>query len=102
MVMSRETPLVSRPDLRTALRQGLESLTVTGPSRILERMYREAREAVARRPTPQERETALSQAWAASSRAVQALQSSSPSVAVQSSEEMYSKLREAISASRRS
>lgn len=50
-----------------AIRAGLESLTVTGPSPVLEEAYREALEAVAHRPTRQERETLLSRAWHASS-----------------------------------
>ena len=43
-------------ELLTAIRQGLESLTVTGLSVILNSMYKEALEAVARRPAQQERE----------------------------------------------
>lgn len=93
-----------RPDemirLLAAIRVGLESLTATGPSMILNSLYREALEAVANRPTQQERETALSQAWLASNRALQSLRAGNPPAATQAVDEMYSQVRAAISASR--
>lgn len=93
-----------RPDEMTrrqaAIRAGLESLTVTGPSAVLNLMYREALEAVVRRPTQQEREAALSQAWLASSNAIQHLRAGNPPAAAQAMDEMYSQVRAAISASR--
>jgi hypothetical protein len=86
-------------ELLTAIRQGLESLTVTGPSAVLNSLYREALEAVTRRPTQQERERALSQAWLASSRAAQLLRAGNPPAAAQAVDEMYSQVKAAISAS---
>jgi hypothetical protein len=84
MVTIREMPpLASQPEWLAAIRRGLTSLTVTGPSPMLEGMYREALSAVAHRPSQQERETSLNQASLASS-----------------VEEMYSLVRAAISASR--
>src|SRR6476659_6366651 len=86
--------------LLTVIRQGLESLTVTGPSAVLNSLYREALEAVTRRPTLEERERALSQAWMASSRAAQLLRAGNPPAAARAVDEMYSQVRAAISASR--
>jgi hypothetical protein len=101
MVTSREMPpLASLPDLLTAIKQGLTSLTVTGPSPMLEAMYREALSAVARRPTRQEREMAINQAWLASAQAVQPLPAANQPAAARAVEEMYSRIRAAISASR--
>lgn len=87
-------------ELLAAIRQGLESLTVTGPSAVLNSLYREALEAVAQRPAPQERETALSRAWLASARANHLMQEGNRAAAAQATEEMYSQVRAAISASR--
>jgi hypothetical protein len=93
-----------RPDQMTALlkavRLGLESLTVTGPSVILNSLRREALDSMARRPTQQERETAINRAWLASSTAVQQLRAGDTPAAVQSVDRMYSQVRLAISASR--
>ena len=50
---------------RHHVRRGLESLTVTGPSPVLEEVYRDALRAVRNRPSQQAREAALSQAWQA-------------------------------------
>ena len=94
-----------RPDRTTALfqaiRTGLESLTVTGPSVILNSLHREALEAISRRPTQQEREAAISRGWLASSTALQCLRAGEPPAAAQSVDQMYAELRLAISASRR-
>ncbi|HEY1920327.1 MAG TPA: hypothetical protein VGH27_32560 [Streptosporangiaceae bacterium] len=92
----REMPLWASPKgLAAALREGLESLTITGPFPMLEAMRREALEAIARRPSRQEREKALDQAWLAFRQTAQ----SSPSRAVAATEEMYRQVRAAISAS---
>lgn len=95
---------IQRPDemsrLLAAIQAGLESLTTTGPSIVLNSLYKEALEAVTRRPTQKERETALTEAWLASSRAVQSLQAGNPPEAARAMDEMYSKLRRAVSASR--
>jgi hypothetical protein len=69
-----------KPYLR-AVRQGLESLTVTGPSPALEAMRREALEAVGRRPSRLEREAATDRTLSA-----------------QSVEEMWDAAKEAIRA----
>lgn len=90
----------ARAALLAAIRAGLESLTVTAPSAVLESMYREALQAVARRPTQEEREAALSRAWQASSRAMRLLQAGNPPEATQAVNEMYSQTRIAISGSR--
>lgn len=90
----------ARAALLAAIRAGLESLTVTGPSRVLESMYREALQAMRRRPTTQEREAALSRAWQASTRAMQLLQAGNPPEATQAVNEMYSQARIAVSGSR--
>jgi hypothetical protein len=90
----------ARARLLAAIRVGLESLTVTGPSIVLESMYRDALMSVMRRPTTQEREAALSRAWQASAKAMQHLQVGNPPEATQAVEEMYSQIRLAISASR--
>ena len=90
----------ARAALLAAIRVGLESLTVTGPSRVLESIYREALQAVALRPTPEEREAALGRAWRASSKALEFLQAGNPPAATQATMEMYSQVRFAISASR--
>ena len=94
----------NRKEARTAflaaIRAGLESLTVTGPSVVLDSVYLEALKAVANRPTQQEREAAISRAWEASSRATQLLQAGDPPAAAQAVGEMYSQARLAISASR--
>jgi hypothetical protein len=86
--------------LLAAIRAGLESLTVAGPSMVLNSLYREALEAVVRRPTQQERETAINQAWLASSEAFQLLRAGNPPAAAQAVDEMYRQVRAAISASR--
>jgi hypothetical protein len=92
MVMSRERPQgASRRALLAAVKEGLDSLTVTGPSPALEAVYREALEAVRRRPSREEREKAITLAWLASSSA------SSP---VKAADELYRWVRLAISASR--
>ena len=52
---------------RKGLKAGLESFTVTGPSVILESMYREALQAVERHPTQEEREALITRAWQAPS-----------------------------------
>ncbi len=101
MVTSREMPpLASLPEWLAAIRQGLTSLTVIGPSPMLETMYREALSAVARRPSQQEREMALTQAWLASSRAVHSQQEGNHPAAAKEAQKMYSQVRAAISASR--
>jgi hypothetical protein len=101
MVTDQRAP---QPDematLLAAIRAGLESLTVAGPSMVLNSLYREALEAVARRPTQHEREMAINQAWLASSKAVQLLRASNPPAAAQAVDEMYRQVRAAISASR--
>jgi hypothetical protein len=93
-----------QPDRTTALfraiRVGLESLTVTGPSMILNSLHRETLEAIARRPTQQEREAAISRAWVASSTALQLLRTGESSAAAQSVDQMYAEWRLAITASR--
>jgi hypothetical protein len=86
--------------LLEAIRAGLESLTVTGPSMILNSLYREALEAVTRRPTQQERETALSQAWLASNEALRLLGTGNSPAGMRAVDEMYQQVRMAISASR--
>jgi hypothetical protein len=90
----------ARAAFLAAIRVGLESLTVTGPSRVLESMYLEAIQAVALRPTLEEREAALSQAWRASSKAMEFLRAGNPPAAAQATTEMSSQVRFAISASR--
>src|SRR5947207_6534788 len=82
------------------IREGLESLIVTGPSPILNKMYQEALKVVLGRPSLQEREAALSQAWLASNRAARLLQEGHQSAAMQAADEMYNQTRAAISASR--
>jgi hypothetical protein len=84
----------------TLIREGLESLTVTGPSPILNKMYQEALKVVLARPSLQEREAALSRAWLASSRAAQLLQEGNRAAAMRAADEMYGQVRAAISASR--
>jgi hypothetical protein len=96
MMTSREMPLT----LAAAVRAGLESLTVTGPSPVLESIYREALKAVTQRPSQHEREQAISRAWLASSRATQLMQEGNRPAAMQIQGEMYSLVRAAISASR--
>src|SRR6266568_3799628 len=73
MVMNRPISKadVVKPDLMAAIRSGLESLTVTGPSRALMTLRAQALKAVINRPSLQEREMMLNQAWQAYSRAVQ-------------------------------
>jgi hypothetical protein len=101
MVTSREMPpLASLPEWLAAIRQGLTSLTVIGPSPMLEATHRDALSAIARRLSRQEREMALSQAWQASAQAAQSLQAGNPPAAARAVEEMYSRVRAAISASR--
>src|ERR1700739_4806629 len=89
----------ARRELLAAIRAGLESLTVSGPSIVLERMYRDALLGVARRPSPEEREAALNRAWQASSRATRLLRAGNRPEAAQAMNEMYSLTRLAISAS---
>jgi hypothetical protein len=86
--------------LLTEIRAGLESLTVAGSPTVLNSLYQEALHQVARRPSQQEREMAISQAWLASSRALQLLRAGNPSAAAQAVDEMYRQARAAISASR--
>jgi phage-related baseplate assembly protein len=62
-----------KPSLRKAIRAGFESLTVTGPSPALEQAYQEAAQAVARQPSREEREAAISQASQAYRDAVEIL-----------------------------
>jgi len=101
MMTSREMPpLASLPDWLAAIKQGLTSLTVIGPSPMLEAMHREALDVVSRRPSQQERETAISQAWLASNKAVHFQQEGNHPAAAQEAQEMYSQVRAAISASR--
>ena len=91
---------VTMPSSVAMLREGLESLTVTGPSRMLEAIYREARNAVIRRPSREDRELAISQAWASSSKAAQLAQEGNQPAAARLMDQMYSEMRAAISASR--
>lgn len=95
MVAIQERPPLT---LLAALRQGLESLTVIGPSPVLESVSQEALRAVRNRLSQQEREKVLSRAWLASkmapSRAV-----SKPAV-MKATDEFYFLVRAAISASR--
>jgi hypothetical protein len=95
MVTTQERAL---PTLLAALREGLKSLTVTGPSPVLEVIYREALRAVRYRLSQQEREKALNRAWRASS-AASSLAVSEPAV-MKAMDEMYFQVRLAISASR--
>lgn len=83
-----------------SVRQGMQSLTITGPFPGSEETHRQALEAVRRRPSMEEREAAISGAWRASSRAVQMLQLGNHQAAAQSMEEMYSKIRAAVSGTR--
>jgi len=66
----------------------------------LEETHRQALEAVEHRPTMAEREAAISGAWRASSRAAQLLQLGNHQGAAAAMEEMYSRIRAAVSASR--
>lgn len=102
MVAIWEKPLAGgRQAMLAAIRDGLTSLRITGPSPTLEQLHREALEAVTRRPTRHERETALSQAWAASSQAARCLDSGNHPAAARAMDEMYSQVQSAISASRK-
>jgi hypothetical protein len=94
-------PETSLSRMLTALRDGLQSLTITGPFPDLEKTHRQAVEAVECRPTMGEREAAISGAWQASSRAAQMLHLGNHQAAAQAMEEMYSKVRTAVSGSRR-
>lgn len=100
---------VQHPDQMTgllaAIRMGLESLTITGPSAILESVYREALLAVTRRPSVEERELSINQAWLAAATSAHSIRRgrvSAPELASanQCVEEMYNQLRAAVSASR--
>jgi hypothetical protein len=86
--------------LLAAIREGLESLTVTGPSAVLNSLHQETLKAVTQRPSRQEREQAISRAWIASSRAAQLMREGNRPAAMQAQSEMYSLVRAAISASR--
>jgi hypothetical protein len=94
-------PETSLPRMLTALRNGFQSLTITGPFPALEKTHRQALEAVERRPTMEEREAAIRGAWRASNRAAQMLHLGNQQAAAQAMEEMYSKVRAAVSGSRR-
>ena len=87
--------------LMTAIRAGLESLTVPGPSAVLETTYRNALRAVMNRPTAQERAFLLDQAWEASDLAIRLLRAGDRKPAEQMMGEMYRHTREAISATSR-
>ena len=83
-----------------ALRKGLRSLTITGPFPAADEAYQQALRQVEQRPTQEEREAAISQAWLASSRAMHLLRAGQHPQAAQAMQEMYSQVRAAISASR--
>jgi len=83
-----------------AILRGLESLTIAGPSQILNSLHAQALKTVSHLPAPLEREMALSQAWLASSEAVRLLEEGNRQAAAQAMQEMYSQARAAISASR--
>ena len=101
MVANRETLQPARiTELLAAIRRGLESLTITGPSPALTALYQDALTTTRRRPSPQEREIAVSQALTASNRALQMLREGNPAAAARATDEMYSRLRSAISATR--
>lgn len=90
---------VMTPSRIAAIRRGLESLTVTGPSQVLNSVHAQALKAVMQRPTQQERLMMLNQAWLASSRAMQQFQAQQAMLA-RETQELYRLTREAISASR--
>lgn len=100
MVAGREIQQTSLARMLAALREGLQSLTITGPFPALEETHRQALEAVEHRPSMEEREAAISGAWQASSLAAQMLHLGNHQGAAQAMEEMYSKVRAAVSAVR--
>jgi hypothetical protein len=100
MVASQGVPRTGLPGMLAALREGLQTLTITGPFPALEETHRQALEAVEHRPTMEEREAAISGAWRASSLAAQMLHLGNHQAAAQAMEEMYSRIRAAVSASR--
>lgn len=87
---------------RRAIRDGLDSLTVTGPSAVLDEMCREARERVENLPTQQETEAALSHAREARERAHELWMAGDWAAARQAREEMQGHLDTAFSGYRRS
>jgi hypothetical protein len=93
---------VMTPSLMAVIRRGLESLTVMGPSKILNSLHARALKAVMLRPSQQEREMMLNQAWLASSRAKQEHLKARNRQALlnRETQELYKLTRQAISASR--
>ena len=100
MVSDQPAVQQSTRDLLLAIRQGLESLTVTRHSAVLNSMHAEALKAVMQMPMLDQRELALSQAWLASARAIEAFRVANAALAAQETQEMYRLIRLAISASR--
>lgn len=92
-------PQSTMAELLLAIQRGLESLTVTSHSAVLTSMHAEALRAVIQRPTLEQRELALSQAWVASATATEAFQVANVALAAQKTQEMYRLVRLAISAS---
>lgn len=92
-------PQSTMAQLLVAIQRGLESLTVTPYSAVLTSMHAEALRAVMQKPTLEQREQALSQAWMASAKAIEAFQMANPALAAQQTQEMYRLIRLAISAS---
>jgi len=91
-------PQSTMAELLVAIRRGLESLTVSH-STVLMSLHAEALRAVMQRPTLEQRELALSQAWMASAKAIEAFQAANLALGAQETQEMYRLVRQAISAS---
>lgn len=91
-----------KASLRRSIREGLDPLTVTGPSPTLEKAYQEAQEAVENLPTQEARQAAFDQAWAAFDKPDQLMIQGDVPAAMQAMDEAFSLLRAGRPDSRRS
>jgi hypothetical protein len=101
MVASHQVQQASLHPTLATLRSGFRSLTITGPFPALEETHRQALDRVRQLPTPEERESAITQAWQASSQAAQLLRAGQHPQAAQAMQDMYSHIRAAIAGSRK-